>query len=112
MDSFVQDVLQVSELTARRLLLELVTARPRHSFSIAALCRAGEIVGFSAPSIRMAVTRLSEEGTLERDGRGSYTLHPQALLASPHVQNWAHRHTQRILWSGTLAAVHYHTPSL
>ena len=105
MESFVQDVLQVSELTARRLLLELVTARPRHSFSIAALCRAGEIVGFSAPSIRMAVTRLSEEGTLERDGRGSYTLHPQALLASPHVQNWATRHTTRIHWSGTWAAV-------
>ena len=104
MESFVQDVLQVSELTARRLLLELVTARPRHSFSIAALCRAGEIVGFSAPSIRMAVTRLSEEGTLERDG-GSYTLHPQALLASPHVQNWATRHTTRIHWSGTWAAV-------
>ena len=94
----------MSELTARRLLLELVTARPRHSFSIAALCRAGEIVGFSAPSIRMAVTRLSEEGTLERDG-GSYTLHPQALLASPHVQNWATRHTTRIHWSGTWAAV-------
>ena len=95
----------MSELTARGLLLDLVTARPHTRFSIAALCKAGEIVGLSAPSIRMAVTRLNEEGTLERDGRGSYTLHPDALPASPHVQHWAIRHTTRVRWSGTWAAV-------
>ncbi|WP_067796597.1 hypothetical protein [Actinomadura formosensis] len=95
----------MTELTARKLLLDLATARPRTRYSIAALCRAGQIVGLSAPSIRMAATRLHDEGVLDRDGRGSYTLHPEALLTYPHVRDWAARHTTRTPWTGTWAAV-------
>ncbi|WP_433358559.1 hypothetical protein [Streptosporangium sp. CA-115845] len=53
----------------------------------------------------MAATRLHDEGVLERDGRGSYTLHPDALPIYPHVRDWATRHTTRTPWTGTWAAV-------
>ncbi|MGP4022600.1 hypothetical protein [Actinomadura sp. 3N407] len=95
----------LDELTARKLLLDLVTARPRTRFSISALCRAGEIVGLSAPSIRMAAKRLNEQGVLERDGRGVYTPHPERLRAYPHIEHWATRHASRVPWTGRWAAV-------
>ncbi|TDC96597.1 hypothetical protein [Actinomadura sp. 7K507] len=93
------------ELTARKLLLDLVTARPNTRASIAALCRAGEIVGLSAPSIRMAAKRLNEEGVLERDGRGVYIARPDRLRAYAHIEHWATRHTARVPWTGRWAAV-------
>ncbi|MEU8796512.1 hypothetical protein [Spirillospora sp. NPDC048819] len=93
------------ELTARRFLLDLVTARPRIRFSIATLCLAGEIVGLSAPSIRMAAKRLNEQGVLERDGRGVYIARPDRLRAYPHIEQWATRHTTRVPWTGRWAAV-------
>ncbi len=93
------------DLTARKLLLDLLTARPHTRFSIAALVRAGEIVGLSAPSIRMAAKRLGEEGVLERDGRGVYLPRPDRLRAYPHVARWADRHRSRVPWTGRWAAV-------
>ncbi|TDE20883.1 hypothetical protein [Actinomadura sp. 6K520] len=93
------------EPTARKLLLDLVTARPRTRFTIAALCRAGEIVGLSAPSIRMAAQRLHEEGVLERAGRGVYLPRPDRLRTYPHVAQWATRHRSRVPWTGRWAAV-------
>ncbi|HEY8482013.1 MAG TPA: hypothetical protein VIL71_19475 [Spirillospora sp.] len=93
------------ELSARKLLLDLITARPGTRFTISALCRAGEIVGHSAPSIRMAATRLNEEGVLERDGRGVYIGRPDRLRAYPHVQQWATRQRSRVPWTGRWVAV-------
>lgn len=93
------------ELTARKLLLDLVTARPRTRFSISTLCRAGDIVGLSAPSIRMAAKRLNEEGVLERDGRGVYIPHPDRLRTYLHVEHWAARDGSRVPWTGRWAAV-------
>ena len=95
----------MTELTARKLLLDLATARPHTHYSIAALCKAGEIVGLSAPSVRMAATRLYDEGILERDGRGTYTLHPSGLRTYPHVEHWATRPATRVGWTGTWAAI-------
>ncbi|WP_084464128.1 hypothetical protein [Microtetraspora fusca] len=95
----------MTELTARKLLLDLVTARPHTRFSISALCRAGEIVGLSGPSIRMATTRLNEEGVLDRDGRGTYTLHPDRLRTYPHVEHWEDRHLSVVPWNGRWVAV-------
>ncbi|MFG2086889.1 hypothetical protein [Spirillospora sp. NPDC048824] len=93
------------ELTARKFLLDLVTARPRTRFSISTLCLGGEIVGLSAPSIRMAAKRLNEQGVLERDGRGVYIARPDRLRAYPHIEQWATRHTSRVPWTGRWAAV-------
>jgi phenylacetic acid degradation operon negative regulatory protein len=93
------------EPTARKLLLDLVTARPRTRFTISALCRAGEIVGLSAPSVRMAAKRLNEEGVLERAGRGVYLPRPERLRTYPHVEHWTARDATRVPWTGRWAAV-------
>lgn len=93
------------EPTARKLVLDLVTASPRTRFSIAALCRAGEIVGLSAPSVRMAAKRLNEEGVLERTGRGVYLPRPERLRTYPHVEHWTARDGTRVPWTGRWAAV-------
>lgn len=86
--------------TARRLVLDLVTARPRTAFSIQTLCRAGQYVGQTDASVRMAVKRLNGEGILERLDRGRYRLVPRALPTYSSVAGWAGRDDLLVSWDG------------
>ena len=86
--------------TARRLVLDLVTARPSTGFSIQTLCRAGQVVGQSDASVRMAVKRLQGEGILERLDRGRYRLVPRALPTYASVAGWVDRDDLVVDWTG------------
>lgn len=86
--------------TARRLVLDLVTARPRTAFSIQTLCLAGQYVGQTDASVRMAVKRLNGEGILDRLDRGRYRLVPRALPTYPSVAGWAARDDLLVTWGG------------
>ena len=87
-------------MTARRLVLDLVTARPEAELSIAALCRAAEVVGLSEASVRMAATRLAEEGSLTRVDRGTYRLDPSGLPTFDPVSTWRTRLESMVEWQG------------
>ncbi len=86
--------------TARRLVLDLVTARPRTAFSIQTLCRAGQYVGQTDAAVRMAVKRLNGEEILERLDRGRYRLVPRALPTYSSVAGWARRDELLVSWAG------------
>lgn len=90
----------MAPLTARKLVLDLVTARPTTVFTMTALCRAAEVVGLSEASVRMAATRLADEGIVRRTGRGAYRLHAEHLSTFGHVEHWRTRTHQTVAWNG------------
>ncbi|MEZ5211278.1 hypothetical protein MYK68_11695 [Gordonia sp. PP30] len=88
-------------LSARKLVLDLATARPAAVFTIASMCRAAQIVGISEASVRMAAMRLADEGALERVGRGEYRLDATGLNTFAHVGHWRTRLAGLVDWDGT-----------
>ena len=94
-------------MSATRVVLDLATASPDTEFSTAVLTRAGEIVGVSASSIRVAAGRLCRENKLRRTARGNVRPQPGR---HPHLQRsggWRTR-TDRIRpWDGTWIAVEH-----
>ncbi|MGK2241988.1 MAG: phenylacetic acid degradation operon negative regulatory protein, partial [Rhodococcus sp. (in: high G+C Gram-positive bacteria)] len=82
-------------MSATRVVLDLATASPDTEFSTAVLTRAGEIVGVSASSIRVAAGRLCRENKLRRTARGTYVLNPDGIPTYSEVEGWRTR-TDRI----------------
>ena len=66
------------KLTARRVVLELLSAMGSVPSPVAAICEAGELLGISSASMRVAITRLRATGHLQSVGRGSYRIGPAA----------------------------------
>ncbi|MBS3691375.1 hypothetical protein [Rhodococcus qingshengii] len=94
-------------MSATRVVLDLATASPDTEFSTAVLTRAGEIVGVSASSIRVAAGRLCRENKLRRTARGTYVLNPDGIPTYSEVEGWRTR-TDRIRpWDGTWIAVEH-----
>jgi phenylacetic acid degradation operon negative regulatory protein len=90
----------MTDLTARRLVLNMITSRPTKTFSIATLCRGGAMVGISDANVRMATMRLAKEGVLQRAARGTYRFQPENLATYEHVRHWRTRLDLVGSWSG------------
>src|SRR5512146_2805530 len=72
-------------MTAKRIVLELLSAAPDHESSSAALVACGELLGISENNVRVTLARLVAAGTLDTTGRGTYRL---TTPITEHVTGW------------------------
>jgi phenylacetic acid degradation operon negative regulatory protein len=92
--------------TAKRLVMELLTAAPDHQGSVANLVAAGDILGVDANSVRVALARLVAAGTLELAGRGAYRLAATTRALTEQVTAWRDYERSVRRWDGGWACVH------
>jgi phenylacetic acid degradation operon negative regulatory protein len=89
--------------TAKRIVLELMSASPDHEGSSAALVACGELLGISENNVRVTLARLLAAGTLETSSRGTYRIAASAITR--HVSAW--RELEKLVrrWDGGWACV-------
>jgi phenylacetic acid degradation operon negative regulatory protein len=90
-------------MTAKRIVLELLSAAPDHESSSAAMVACGALLGISENSVRVTLARLVAAGTLEPTGRGTYRLNTPITR---HVTAW--RELEKLVrrWDGGWLCVH------
>ena len=54
------------DLTARKLILDLLTTVRRGAMPVRALVEAGELFGFAANNTRVSLSKLTSEGRVDR----------------------------------------------
>jgi phenylacetic acid degradation operon negative regulatory protein len=91
--------------TAKRIVLELLTAADSHVGSIANLVAACDVLGIDEGNVRVAVTRLVAAGTLEPVGRGEYRLGATTRALTAQVTSWRELEKQVRRWDGGWACV-------
>jgi phenylacetic acid degradation operon negative regulatory protein len=93
-------------LSARRVVLELLSAMGSVASPVAGICEAGELLGISAASVRVAITRLRASGHLESAGRGAYRIGPAAAPLMHQTARWRELERRVRRWDGGWIAVH------
>jgi phenylacetic acid degradation operon negative regulatory protein len=91
--------------TAKRIVLELLTAADSHQGSVARLAAAAEILGIDEGNTRVALARLVAAGTLELAGRGEYRLGASTRALTEQVTSWRELEKQVRKWDGGWACV-------
>jgi phenylacetic acid degradation operon negative regulatory protein len=95
------------ELTAKSFILDLLSTLGRGTMPVAALVEAAGLFGIAENSLRVALTRLTSTGLVERDRRGRYRMGRGAEAVARRVGSW--RELERGLrawdasWVGVLA---------
>ena len=92
-------------LTAKRLVLELLTAASSHQISVASLVAAGGVLDVDEGSVRVALVRLVAAGTLELVERGEYRLGATTRALTEQVTSWRELEKQVRRWDGSWACV-------
>lgn len=88
----------------RSVVLNLVRVT-RRSVSVRQLLAIGQLFGFNANAVRVAIARLVADGRLESDERGSYRLAPAATVLHEHVEAWRRGEARMRPWRGEWLAV-------
>jgi phenylacetic acid degradation operon negative regulatory protein len=91
--------------SAKRIVLELLTAADSHAGSIANLVAACDVLGIDEGNVRVAVTRLVAAGTLEPVGRGEYRLGAATRALTAQLTSWRELEKQVRRWDGGWACV-------
>src|SRR5688500_8756167 len=91
--------------SAKRIVLELLTAADPHQGSVANLVAAGEVLGVDEGNIRVALARLVAAGTLELAGRGEYRLGVATRALTDQITSWRDLEKQVRRWDGGWACV-------
>jgi phenylacetic acid degradation operon negative regulatory protein len=91
--------------TAKRIVLELLSAADDHAASAASLVASAKLLGVAENSLRVTLTRLLAAGTLELESRGVYRLGAATQAMTRQVTGWreVERHVRR--WDGGWACV-------
>lgn len=92
--------------TPKTLIVDLLSSLRGHSMPVRALVGAAAVFGISAESLRVALVRLGERGTVTRDARGHYRLAEQAEPVQRHVAGWNALEERLAPWRGGWVAVH------
>lgn len=92
------------KVSAKRVVLELLSAADAHELTAAALVGAGRLLGISENNVRVTLARLAADGTLEATARGEYRLIASAL--GHHVTSWRELEKQVRRWDGGWVMVH------
>ena len=87
-------------LTARELVLDFLSNRYPREMSAQEILGVGSVLGFSAQSLRMALTRLVEQAAAVNTGRGLYRLSPSGETMREEVRKWRHVDELAKPWSG------------
>ena len=75
-------------LTARAVVLDFLSNRAPREISARAVLAAGAVFGFSAQNLRMALTRLVDQGVAVNSNRGRYRLGAQGETMRVEVRKW------------------------
>lgn len=90
----------------RRFLLKLLFASEGQSLTIREMLAAGEVLGFSPNSLRVALVRLTSEGLIESCARGVYGLGPEAAPLADDAGHWRLGEQRVRPWTGEWIVVH------
>lgn len=93
-------------LNPRRLILKLLLAADDDRLSTREAVAAGQLLGFSENSMRVALARLTREQRLVACERGHYQLGPAALDLAEDVRGWRAGEARVRDWQGGWLAVH------
>ena len=91
--------------TARSFVLDLLSTLRRGAMPVRALVEAAGLFDIAEGSVRVALTRLTADGLVERDERGSYRLGAAAEPVRKRVAAWRDLPSQVRAWSGTWLGV-------
>jgi phenylacetic acid degradation operon negative regulatory protein len=98
-------------VSAKSLILDLLSTLRRGSMPVRALVEAAALLGVAEGSVRVALTRLLAAGLVERDERGSYRLGAGAQAVSERVAGWRRLDERVRAWNGAWLAVLAAVPS-
>jgi phenylacetic acid degradation operon negative regulatory protein len=87
-----------ADMSARALVLSLLSSTEAGPQTIARLIGAAALFGIEAATLRVAVTRLLKEGLLESPERGVYRPGPRAQALTRRVQDWQNVRERIIPW--------------
>lgn len=96
----------MSAANPRRFLLKLLFASEGQSLTIREMLAAGEVLGFSPNSLRVALVRLTSEGLIESSARGVYGLGPEAAPLADDAGHWRLGEQRVRPWNGEWILVH------
>ncbi len=106
---FYFEPLAPADVSARALVLSLISGAEAGPQSIARLIDAAALFGIEAPALRVAVTRLIKEGLLESPDRGLYMPGPRARALTRRLQDWQNVRSKLAPWKGDwLIALTHH----
>jgi phenylacetic acid degradation operon negative regulatory protein len=87
-------------MTANELVLDLLSGHETHELPVAALCRAASIMGIGEQTLRVALTRLVQQGKITARSRAVYTWNPGGHGLFQDVRNWLYKERQMAPWTG------------
>ena len=93
--------------TAKRIILELMSANAGVEAPAAMLVAAAELLGIEGNNVRVTLTRLVADGTLETSGRGLYQLGKTTRALTAQITAWRELEKQVRAWDGSWACVHF-----
>ncbi len=96
----------MQRVTAKRLVLELLSAAAPSEVPAAVLVAAASLFRVSDVNVRVTLARLVAAGTLELGGRGLYRLGENARALTNQVTSWRELEKQVRRWDGAWACVH------
>ncbi|MFT5776449.1 hypothetical protein [Hyphomonas sp.] len=88
------------DVSARTLVLSLMSVRGRRTQALTYLTRAGALFGIEPTAIRMAVTRLVRDGLLESVDRGTYATGAKAAALTAEISDWRTAPDRTQSWEG------------
>ncbi|MBA3069087.1 MAG: hypothetical protein FP825_11455 [Hyphomonas sp.] len=92
--------LDPQDVSARALVLSLLSGTGAAPQTIARLISAAALFGIEASTLRVAVTRLIKEGLLESPDRGIYLPGPRARALTRRLQDWRNVQDRLTAWTG------------
>src|SRR5262245_30717608 len=93
------------KLTAKRAVMELLTAADSHHGTVASLVAACDVLGIDEGNVRVTLARLVAAGTLELAGRGEYRLGAATRALTEQVTSWRDLEKTVRRWDGGWACV-------
>lgn len=97
------------QLSAKALILSLISSTDTDRQMIGSLIHAGALFGIEPATLRVAATRLLKDGLLESPERGIYVPGPKSQALTRRVQQWRDAGNKMVAWNGDwLAAMTNH----
>ena len=97
--------------TAKRIILELMSANPDVDAPAAMLVAAADVLGIEDNNVRVTLTRLVADGTLETSARGMYKLGKPTRALTAQITSWRELEKQVRAWDGSWACVNAGRPT-
>ena len=94
------ELLKVSDVSARGLILSLLSAIGARPQSVKDLVRAGALFDIESTAMRVAINRLQKDELLISISRGVYGPGPAAMTLMTHLKSWREAPSRKTAWNG------------